>query len=134
MAPAARPAGAGAGTDGRGAGAGLVRSLRVALRPGRFSQGEGGGIVAAPIFGEFMKEAIGNDPAVPFRAPSGIRLVRVNAKTGKPAQPGETNVILEAFKAEDDIENGGSRFSINGVSVDEGLTDEGIDDDLGGLY
>ena len=101
--------------------------------PATLGQGEGGGIVAAPIFGEFMKEAIGSEPGVPFRAPSGIRLVRVNAKSGQPARPGETNVILEAFKAEDDI-YGKSRFSINGRSIDEGTTDEGIDDDLGGLY
>lgn len=101
--------------------------------PKSLGQGEGGGVVAAPIFGEFMKEAIGDQPGLPFRAPSGIRLVRVNAKTGQPAKPGETNVILEAFKAEDDI-YGKSRFSINGQSINEGNTDEGIDDDLGGLY
>ncbi len=101
--------------------------------PKTLGQGEGGGIVAAPIFGDFMQEALADQPGVPFRIPSGIRLVRVNAKTGKPARSGETNVILEAFKAEDDIE-GSSRFSINGLSVDEGNTDEGIDDDLGGLY
>ncbi|MCI5044173.1 MAG: PBP1A family penicillin-binding protein [Aquisalinus sp.] len=101
--------------------------------PQTMGQGEGGGIVAAPIFGEFMAEALSQETGVPFRIPSGIRLVRVNAKTGKPARPGETNVILEAFKAEDDIE-GSSRFRINGQSVDEGNTDEAIDDVLGGLY
>jgi penicillin-binding protein 1A len=112
----------------------LVAGIYVGFdMPATLGQGEGGGIVAAPIFGEFMKEAIGNEPAVPFRVPSGIRLVRVNAKTGKPATPGEGNVILEAFKAEDDI-YGTSSFSINGISVEDGNTDEGIDDDLGGLY
>ncbi|WP_306253909.1 penicillin-binding protein 1A [Parvularcula sp. IMCC14364] len=101
--------------------------------PQTMGQGEGGGIVAAPIFGEFMEKALAEETGVPFRIPSGIRLVRVNAKTGKPARPGETNVILEAFKAEDDIE-GSSRFRINGQSVDEGNADEAIDDVLGGLY
>ncbi|MEM6536410.1 MAG: penicillin-binding protein 1A [Pseudomonadota bacterium] len=71
--------------------------------PSTLGQGEAGGRVAAPIFGEFMAEALAEEAGVPFRVPSGIRLVRVNAKTGRPASPGERNVILEAFKAEDDL-------------------------------
>ncbi|MEM1409366.1 MAG: penicillin-binding protein 1A, partial [Pseudomonadota bacterium] len=67
--------------------------------PTSLGNGEGGGDVAAPIFGRFMRSALITDDVVPFRAPSGIRLVRLNAKTGKPARRGETNVILEAFKA-----------------------------------
>jgi len=35
---------------------------------------------------------------VPFRAPEGIKLIRVNAKTGLRAQPEDENVIMEAFK------------------------------------
>lgn len=101
--------------------------------PATLGQGEGGGNVAAPIFGTFMAEVLKDKTVVPFRVPSGIRLVRVNRKTGKPATAGDANVILEAFKAEDDI-LGRSAFSINGQSVEDGLTDEGIDDDLGGLY
>ena len=69
--------------------------------PQSLGQGEAGGKVAAPIFGEFMAEALKDEPAIPFRVPSGISLVRVNAKTGRPAGPGDSNVILEAFKAED---------------------------------
>lgn len=101
--------------------------------PASMGQGEGGGIVAAPIFGEFMAEALKDEPGLPFRVPSGIRLVRVDAKTGKPARAGQSDVILEAFKAGDNID-GSSSFSINGQSVSQGNTDEGIDDDLGGLY
>ncbi len=102
-------------------------------QPATMGQGEGGGIVAAPIFGEFMQAALADQPAIPFRIPSGIRLVRVNAVTGKPARIGESNVILEAFKEEDDID-AASRFSIKGNALSEGTVDEGIDDDLGGLY
>ncbi|MEX0643906.1 MAG: penicillin-binding protein 1A [Parvularculaceae bacterium] len=69
--------------------------------PQTLGQGEAGGVVAAPIFGDFMKDALKDKPAIPFRIPSGIRLVRVNAKTGRPAGPTDSNVILEAFKAED---------------------------------
>jgi penicillin-binding protein 1A len=39
-----------------------------------------------------------NKPNIPFRIPSGIRLVRVNSVTGQPARPGDKRVILEAFK------------------------------------
>lgn len=83
--------------------------------PQTLGQGEAGGRVAAPIFGDFMAEALKDQPGVPFRIPSGIRLVRVNAKTGKPAAPGEPNVILEAFKAEDSIAGGPS---IDDLSLD----------------
>ena len=76
--------------------------------PAPLGQGEAGGRVAAPVFGEFMADALKDRAAIPFRVPSGIRLVRVNAKTGRPAGPGDPNVILEAFKAEDSITQGPS--------------------------
>jgi penicillin-binding protein 1A len=59
---------------------------------------EQGATVAVPVFLEFMRGALADKPAIPFRVPPGIRLVRVNAETGLPARPGERNVILEAFK------------------------------------
>ncbi|MBO7332435.1 MAG: penicillin-binding protein 1A, partial [Alphaproteobacteria bacterium] len=37
-----------------------------------------GGAVAAPIFRDFMREALKNKPDTPFRIPEGVRLVRVN--------------------------------------------------------
>ncbi len=81
--------------------------------PQSLGQGEAGGRVAAPIFGEFMAAALKDQPGVPFRIPSGIRLVRVNAKTGRPASPGEPNVILEAFKAEDNLNAGPAMDDLN---------------------
>ncbi len=66
--------------------------------PSSLGKGEQGATVAAPIFIDFMKEALARDPAIPFRIPPGIRLVRVNARTGQLAQPGDPRVILEAFK------------------------------------
>ena len=102
-------------------------------QPATMGQGEGGGIVAAPIFGEFMAAALKEESTGPFRIPSGIRLVRVNPTSGQPASAGASNVILEAFKDQDDI-YGSARFSVSGRTFDEGVVDEGIDDDLGGLY
>ncbi len=71
--------------------------------PQTLGQGEAGGKVAAPIFADFMNQALEDEAAIPFRVPSGIRLVRVNAKSGRPATSSDRNVILEAFKADDII-------------------------------
>src|SRR6201747_494155 len=57
------------------------------------------GHTAAPIARDFMKLALVDKPATPFKIPSGIRLVRVDAKTGLRPIPGnEGKTILEAFK------------------------------------
>lgn len=66
--------------------------------PRSLGRREQGASVAAPIFRDFMTEALADSTATPFRIPPGIRLVRVNATTGRPAQSGERKVILEAFK------------------------------------
>jgi penicillin-binding protein 1A len=59
-----------------------------------------GGALAAPIFRDFMKVALADKPSVPFQAPVGIKLIRVNVKTGMRAGPGDppSQVISEAFK------------------------------------
>jgi penicillin-binding protein 1A len=57
-----------------------------------------GGGVAAPVVKDFMKLALADEPATPFRVPPGIKLVRINPVTGMRAGPGEQRVILEAFK------------------------------------
>jgi penicillin-binding protein 1A len=58
-----------------------------------------GGGLAAPIARDFMKLALADKPAVPFRVPAGIKLIRVDAKSGMRAGPGDGGrTILEAFK------------------------------------
>jgi penicillin-binding protein 1A len=57
-----------------------------------------GGALAAPIVRDFMKVALADKPPVPFRVPAGIKLIRVDPKTGMRAAPGDSRVILEAFK------------------------------------
>jgi penicillin-binding protein 1A len=59
---------------------------------------ETGSRVAVPAFKRFMAEALADKPAIPFRIPAGVRLVRIDADTG--LLPGATTerVILEAFK------------------------------------
>lgn len=65
-----------------------------------------GGTVAAPIFKEFAVKAYEGLEKIPFRAPSGIRMVRIDRASGKPvfgAWPTtdpKASVIWEAFKPE----------------------------------
>jgi len=58
-----------------------------------------GGHLAAPIARDFLKLALADKPAIPFKVPAGIKLIRVDSKTGMRAGPGDTGrTILEAFK------------------------------------
>ncbi len=61
---------------------------------------ETGAASALPVFYNFMKEALAGQPDIPFRIPAGIRLIRVNHDTGRPAQPKDKSVIIEALKPE----------------------------------
>ena len=58
---------------------------------------ETGGSTAAPVFRDFMQEALAEQPAIPFRIPPNLSLVRVNPDTGLRAKPGE-KAIWEAYK------------------------------------
>jgi penicillin-binding protein 1A len=66
-------------------------------QPRTLGEKETGGSTAAPVFRDFMKEALADQPAIPFRIPPGLSLVRVNPATGSRAQPGD-KAIWEAFK------------------------------------
>ena len=67
-------------------------------QPRTLGRGETGSSVAAPMFRDFMARALAGTPAIPFRIPPGIRLVRVHGSTGLLARAGQRGVILEAFK------------------------------------
>ena len=66
--------------------------------PRTLGSNETGSTVTAPIFRDFMMDALANEPATPFRIPHGIVLVRVDPSTGLVAAPGSRDAILEAFK------------------------------------
>ncbi len=66
--------------------------------PKPLGKGETGSRVASPVFRDFMKMALADQSAVPFRIPPGIKFIRINPKSGLRAQPGEQQAILEAFK------------------------------------
>ena len=99
--------------------------------PRTLGRRETGSSVAAPIFRDFMAAALADEPAIPFRVPPGIRLVRVEATTGLPARPGDTKIIFEAFKP--GTEPSGKRAVLDGsqAATAPGMTPgEGT----GGLY
>ncbi|MGQ3671918.1 penicillin-binding protein 1A [Xanthobacter sp. TB0136] len=64
-------------------------------RPRSLGRGATGGGLAAPIARDFFKEALEDRPAIPFRVPAGIKLVRIDRKSGQRTGSGG---ILEAFK------------------------------------
>jgi penicillin-binding protein 1A len=70
--------------------------------PSPLGHGETGGNVSAPVVRDFFKIALADSPPIPFRAPPGIKLVRVNLKTGLPAGPNDPRAIMEAFKPTQD--------------------------------
>jgi penicillin-binding protein 1A len=97
-----------------------------------------GGALAAPIFKDFMKEALADKPPVPFRVPAGIKLIRVNARTGMRAGPGDGSAILEGFKPGTAPPD---NYSVIGVNDAEGRplavpaeSDRMIRSGTGGLY
>jgi penicillin-binding protein 1A len=110
-------------------------------KPRHLGRGATGGHLAAPIVKDFMKVALADKPAVPFRVPPGIKLIRVDLKTGQRAGPDSQKVILEAFKpgtappdnaAVVGYGNGGdSRFFGNGPPPD---ADRAVRSGTGGLY
>jgi penicillin-binding protein 1A len=57
-----------------------------------------GGGIAAPIVKDFMKVALADKPAVPFRVPPGIKLIRIDPKSGMRIAAGSAGGLLEAFK------------------------------------
>jgi penicillin-binding protein 1A len=60
---------------------------------------EQGATVAAPIFRDFMKEALKDAPPTQFRIAPGIEEVPIDWKSGNPVPAGTPGAIMEAFKA-----------------------------------
>ncbi len=88
-----------------------------------------GGVTAAPIFKDFMKKALADKSDIPFRVPPTVELVRVNAKTGKPAEVGDEDIIMEAFRHGTDL-NKPTRIIGRDITIKE---DDNLPD-MGGLY
>jgi penicillin-binding protein 1A len=65
-----------------------------------------GGTIAAPIFRQFARSAFEGMPVLPFRAPTNIRMVRIDRRSGQrvygawPTNDPRAAIIWEAFKPE----------------------------------
>jgi penicillin-binding protein 1A len=76
----------------------LVAGVYVGFdQPQPLGKRETGSSVALPVFKTFMEDALEGVPPKPFRVPSGVRMVRINAETGQRAKSGDESVIWEAF-------------------------------------
>jgi penicillin-binding protein 1A len=98
-----------------------------------------GGHLAAPVVKDFLKAALADKPPIPFNVPPGIKLIRVDAKTGMRAPPGDPKVILEAFKpgtAPPDSYSVIGTDTTNGVPTTQANPDTGpvVRSGTGGLY
>ncbi|RAI55359.1 penicillin-binding protein 1A [Roseicella frigidaeris] len=87
--------------------------------PRSLGKDETGGTNAAPVFHDVLQAALGNSPPVPFRAPPGVALVRM--------QDGNAT-ILEAFRP-------GTENSARPVGGETAAgSARGTEQNLGGLY
>ena len=63
-----------------------------------------GGTIAAPIFREFAAVAMKDMPVVPFKIPPGMRMIRIDRRSGRrvaggwPTDDPKSGIIWEAFK------------------------------------
>jgi penicillin-binding protein 1A len=92
------------------------------------------GQYAAPIFRDFMRLALKDKPATPFRVPAGIKLISVDPSTGM--RSSGAGSILEAFKpgtAPPDSYSvfGASAGGVGNVGADSGRS---VGSGTGGLY
>ncbi len=66
--------------------------------PRPMGRGSTGGGLAAPIFKEFMGNALKDMRPVDFQVPEGMNIIPIDRKTGMRAESGQPGVIMEAFK------------------------------------
>jgi penicillin-binding protein 1A len=107
-------------------------------QPRPMGKGQTGGVLAAPIFTEFMKVALAEAPPKEFQAPPGIELIPISRRTGMRALGGGEDVILEAFKPGTAP---GTNYSIIGYQDSMGIpatiseeADRAVATGTGGLY
>ncbi len=88
-------------------------------QPRPMGKGMTGGVIAAPIFAQFMKAALAEKQMVvaDFRQPPGIRKVRVSLRTGLRSTPGEKDTVTEAFKPTEEPDD---EYSVIGFTNESG--------------
>jgi penicillin-binding protein 1A len=95
-----------------------------------------GGELASPIVADFLKLALKDKAATPFRVPSGVQLIPIDPASGQRAAYGDPNVILEAFKpgegpADETVVIGANTAPVDGEAA---VIEGGLTTGTGGLY
>ncbi|MES2753059.1 MAG: transglycosylase domain-containing protein [Pseudomonadota bacterium] len=103
-----------------------------------------GGTIAAPIFKQFAAKAFEGMDVLPFRAPGGIRMVRIDRASGRKvygAWPGSdplSGVIWEAFKPESEPRRSVRREEVEKPKAKAAVVKDRRDSDFlqqqGGIY
>ena len=83
---------------------------------------ETGAKTAMPVFKKFIKQAISKSDARPFKVAKEIKMMVVDSKTGKKAEYGSGNNIIEAFKNENYNknsfeQNGNLNYKLNNYNI-----------------
>jgi penicillin-binding protein 1A len=118
----------------------LVAGLYIGFdQPQPLGKGTTGGGLAAPIFKEFIADALKGVRPIEFQVPEGMKLIAIDRKTGMQAGKGDPNTIIEAFKP-----GTGPADSYWVIGMDDGIQASGaalsprakqvIDGGGGGLY
>ncbi|MBE9606526.1 PBP1A family penicillin-binding protein [Acetobacteraceae bacterium H6797] len=94
--------------------------------PHSLGNGETGGSTAAPVFHDVMAAAMKDSPPVPFRAPPGVALVRIQTDSGQ--------TITEAFRPGTENAARPPIDGFDGQNPAPGTSSSGLDSNLGGLY
>lgn len=69
-------------------------------QPRPLGLGGTGAALALPVFDYFIKNALKNEPNIPFQRPDDMRVIAINQKTGMRVKPGDNpeDTILESFR------------------------------------
>jgi penicillin-binding protein 1A len=105
-------------------------------RPKPMGRGNTGGGLAAPVFNDFLTAALNGKSAGKFRIPEGLKLIRINQKTGLATSATGAGTILEAFKPGTSPPD---RTSVIGFASEQGLVlspqaQQAVQSGQGGLF
>jgi penicillin-binding protein 1A len=99
-----------------------------------------GGTVAAPIWDDFGQRVLKDAPKTPFNIPPGVRMVRIERRTGKrvfgawPTDEAKAAVIWEAFKPDSEPRRTGSTRGASVASGGRVRSDAEFLRNEGGIY
>ena len=85
--------------------------------------GETGAKAALPIWKKYMEDHLKKYGEYDFKIPNGLINVRITKETGRPAEPGDVNTIIETFVT--GTEPGAKEEALSVENIENDLFDEG---------